>query len=113
MSVVDFVVGQQRDTAARLRAAERQHDELQREGLDDAAVMNAEERLAAVKQRHEAVRRDKKALFANFFAGVCTLLGEADGASAGGIAPTDPEWRRVCVGHAHAIGARLAVERGT
>jgi len=110
--VVEWAVGRQRDASAALRAAERRHTSLSEDGLDDNAVLNAEERVADAKANHDRARREAKAAFANFFAGTCAVLSEGgDGAAgadgvggAGGVASTDPEWRRMCAGHVHALG---------
>lgn len=103
--VLEWVVARQRDTAGKLRSAERRHEDASRDGLDDAAVLAAEDRVGDAKQAHEHARREKKAGFANFFAGACAVLSEADGAAGGSsFAPTEPEWRRLYVGNVHAVG---------
>ena len=101
-AVVGWIVGQERDSADALRSAERRHEDLARDGRDDQAVLGAEERANEVRQKHEHVRREKKAAFANLFAGACAVLSEE--AADGGVAPTEPEWRRLCIGHVHALG---------
>ena len=83
-AVVGWIVGQERDSADALRSAERRHEDLARDGRDDQAVLSAEERANEVRQKHEHVRREKKAAFANLFAGACAVLSEE--AADGGVA---------------------------
>ena len=106
--VVQWAVRRQRDTADALRFAENRHEDLSRDGMDDAAVHRAEDRVSEARTKHEQVRRDKKSVFANLFASACAALAES--ATAGGIAPSDPEWRRLCVGHVHELGRRHRLE---
>ena len=101
--VVEYAVNRAKDAQVTLRSAERRHSDLSRDGLDDQAVLAAEERVAECKQAHDDVRREMKAVFANLFASACTVLGEAEPSTP---MEADPEWRRVCIGHVQALGRR-------
>eukprot|EP00964_Phaeocystis_antarctica_P103705 scaffold68961_cov33-Phaeocystis_antarctica.AAC.2 len=66
----------------------------------------AAERLARAQEALDAARREKKALFANLFAGACAALSAQP--SVGG-APL-PTWCGVTLSHMRAIGRRYVRE---
>ena len=59
--------------------------------------------MADAKAASERARRECKATFANLFAGICTVLSDANQADDASAAYT-AEWRRVVLGHSHGIG---------
>ena len=89
-----------REHERQLRDAERQRDRAQ------AAADEAAKGRKTAQEALDAARREKKALFANLFAGACAALGAQP--SAGG-APR-PAWCDVTLSHMRAIGRRYVRE---
>ena len=98
---LDWVVRRQRDTARAVANAERRLERMAAHGAGESELGGAEELCGDAKQGNEHARREKKAAFANLFAGACTALSDpppmADEAEG-------TEWRRMCIGRTHAVG---------
>lgn len=92
-------VRRQRDTSANLSKRERALERLKGFSVDEAEIGGEEELVAEAKRAHEYARREKKAAFANFFAGACAALTAPPPTG-----DTTNEWRRVIAGRTHALG---------
>ena len=121
-ALVETALARQRECSETLRREERRAAELRAAEDDDDMDMGGgggggggpgAERLARAQEALDAARREKKALFANLFAGACAALG-AQPSAAG--APR-PAWCDVTLSHMRAIGRRyvreLSIERET
>eukprot|EP00316_Scyphosphaera_apsteinii_P007912 CAMPEP_0119321610 /NCGR_PEP_ID=MMETSP1333-20130426/55880_1 /TAXON_ID=418940 /ORGANISM="Scyphosphaera apsteinii, Strain RCC1455" /LENGTH=801 /DNA_ID=CAMNT_0007328617 /DNA_START=8 /DNA_END=2413 /DNA_ORIENTATION=+ len=111
--IIDKALASQRAASEELRIAEQRYAERGRDAMDDddddmASV--SEQRVAAKREELARERRDKKALFANIYVGVCTVLSEHARTHAGGWRPNTDEWSRLCVGHVRAVGRRYLPE---
>ena len=115
-ALVETALARQRECSDMLRLEERRAAELRTADDDDDMDMGgggggggggpAAERLARAQEALDAARREKKALFANLFAGACAALGAQP--SVGG-APL-PTWCGVTLSHMRAIGRRYVRE---
>jgi len=114
-ALVETALARQRECSETLRREERRAAELRAADDDDDMDMGGgggggggpgAERLARAQEALDAARREKKALFANLFAGACAALGAQP--SAGG-APR-PAWCDVTLSHMRAIGRRYVRE---
>jgi len=116
-ALVETALARQRECSDTLRLDERRFAEVRTADDDDDMDLGggggggggggpAAERLARSQEALDAARREKKALFANLFAGACAALGAQP--SVGG-APL-PTWCGVTLSHMRAIGRRYARE---
>ena len=110
-ALVETALARQRECSDMLRLDERRAAEVRTADDDDDMDMGrgggpAAERLARAQEALDAARREKKALFANLFAGACAALGAQP--SVGG-APL-PTWCGVTLSHMRAIGRRYVRE---
>ena len=112
-ALVETALARQRECSDMLRIDERRAAESRATDDDDGMDMGgggggggpAAERLARTQEALDTARREKKALFANLFAGACAALG----AQAAGGAPL-PTWCGVTLSHMRAIGRRYIRE---
>ena len=109
--LVESVVLRQRDATQVLRRCERRLAGLVAEGMDDAAVGQAEAEVAEARVELDDARRQKKETLANLFAGACGLLGAHEAAAKGASGmPRFLEWYRMTLGRTLALGRRYASE---
>ena len=117
-TVSEWTVLRQRDAAAELKRTEKRLRKTIEKQDDDMMVDVDEEHVREARAVLEKVRREKKELFANLFAGACGALAEhlADASAAGrpaSEAMSDEWWllahRRTCAaGRAHQREVDLA-----
>lgn len=98
-AVAEWTVLRQRDAAAEHKAAERMLRR-DKEGDDDMLVSMSEDKVRDSRADLEAARREKKALFANLFAGACAALSD----HLGGGGTEGDEWWVETLGRTRALG---------
>lgn len=106
-TVADIVVKAQKTATMQLRRAEKERDRIA--GGENHMLESVEERVAECYKILDATRREKKALFANVFAGACAALSMHAGLATAAGKPVQDQWWHSCIGHTRAFGRRYQV----
>lgn len=110
VDIIEGVIIAQREASSALSREEERYraatEELEEGDRNEAA----EERLATRQAALEAIRREKKSLFANLYVGVAGALSERMRSNAAEGQPHVDEWWRATIGLASALGRRYYLE---
>jgi len=79
-------------------------------GEEEGSTSAAGQRLETKRAISERARREKKELFANFFAGVCGAFDDHAKAAAAAGAPVETAWWSAAIGHAVGLCRRHIAE---